>query len=125
VVVCSDVDWEPSYNQVVSRFPVLRQGDCRRDDPLFPTPYTLLTLAPLPLPSQTPPSPVAAASSSPSSPTSPTGGEVLVGTQLVDAVRRQIEYYFSKENLQSDSYLTSQMDASMSVPLAVVMKVRK
>lgn len=57
-----------------------------------------------------------------SAPSSP-GGEVLVGTQLVDAVRRQIEYYFSKENLQSDSYLTSQMDANMSVPISVVMKV--
>ena len=56
-----------------------------------------------------------------STPSSP-GGE-LTGTQLVDAVRRQIEYYFSKENLQSDSYLTSQMDANMSVPITVVMKV--
>jgi La domain len=43
--------------------------------------------------------------------------------QLIDAVRKQVEYYFSKENLQSDAYLTSQMDANMSVPIAVVMKV--
>ena len=34
-----------------------------------------------------------------------------------------MEYYFSKENLQSDVYLTSQMDAQMTVPIAVVMKV--
>ena len=34
-----------------------------------------------------------------------------------------MEYYFSKENLQSDAYLTSQMDANMSVPISVVMKV--
>jgi hypothetical protein len=43
--------------------------------------------------------------------------------QLNEAIRKQVEYYFSKENLQSDAYLTSQMDASMSVPIAVVMKV--
>jgi hypothetical protein len=43
--------------------------------------------------------------------------------QLVTAVRKQIEYYFSKENLQTDSYLISQMDANMSVPIPVVMKV--
>jgi la-related protein 4 len=45
--------------------------------------------------------------------------------QLVEAVRKQIEYYFSKENLQSDIYLTSQMDAQMSVPINVVMKFAK
>lgn len=43
--------------------------------------------------------------------------------QLLEAVRKQVEYYFSKENLQSDVYLTSQMDAQMTVPIAVVMKV--
>ena len=45
--------------------------------------------------------------------------------QLLDAVRKQVEYYFSKENLQSDAYLTSQMDASMTVPISVVMKFAK
>lgn len=44
---------------------------------------------------------------------------------MVEAVRKQIEYYFSKENLQSDVYLTSQMDAQMSVPIPVVMKFAK
>jgi hypothetical protein len=44
--------------------------------------------------------------------------------ELVTAVRKQIEYYFSKENLQTDSFLISQMDANMSVPIPVVMKVR-
>lgn len=44
--------------------------------------------------------------------------------QLLEAVRKQVEYYFSKENLQSDVYLTSQMDAQMTVPISVVMKVR-
>lgn len=44
---------------------------------------------------------------------------------LIDAVRKQIEYYFSKENLQQDAYLNSQMDANMSVPISVVMKFKK
>ena len=43
--------------------------------------------------------------------------------QLMDAVRKQVEYYFSKENLQSDAYLTSHMDANMTVAIATVMKV--
>lgn len=45
--------------------------------------------------------------------------------QLLDAVRNQVEYYFSKENLQSDAYLTSQMDANLTVPINVVMKFAK
>jgi hypothetical protein len=40
-------------------------------------------------------------------------------------VKKQIEYYFSKENLQTDVYLQSQMDAQMSVSLSVVMKFAK
>lgn len=52
-----------------------------------------------------------------------TANELESGQQLIEAVRKQVEYYFSKENLQSDPYLTSQMDASMSVPISVVMKV--
>lgn len=43
--------------------------------------------------------------------------------QLMDAIRRQVEYYFSKENLQTDPYLTSHMDANMTVSIAIVMKV--
>jgi hypothetical protein len=50
--------------------------------------------------------------------------EVQTEKQLIEAVKKQVEYYFSKENLQSDPYLTSQMDAQMQVPIAVVMKVR-
>ena len=45
--------------------------------------------------------------------------------QLLEAVRKQVEYYFSKENLQNDAYLTSQMDANMTVPLQVVLKFAK
>lgn len=48
---------------------------------------------------------------------------ILDNAQLLEAVKKQVEYYFSKENLQSDAYLTSQMDAQMTVPIAVVMKV--
>lgn len=49
----------------------------------------------------------------------------VLDQNLIDAVRKQLEYYFSKENLQNDPYLTSQMDAQMSVPIAVVMKVKR
>lgn len=44
-------------------------------------------------------------------------------SQLVESVKKQVEYYFSKENLLIDPFLTSQMDAQMCVPIHVVMKV--
>eukprot|EP01035_Chromulina_nebulosa_P028390 gene28390-37476_t len=46
-------------------------------------------------------------------------------SQLLDLVRKQVEYYFSKENLASDSFLVHHMDASMSVPISVIMKFPK
>lgn len=60
--------------------------------------------------------------------------EVGIGSPIVDTVptdpeeiralvKKQIEYYFSKENLGHDAYLTSQMDAQMSAPISVIMKV--
>ena len=49
--------------------------------------------------------------------------EVLTDEALVNAVRAQVEYYFSKENLQSDVYLNSLMDAQNSVPLSAIMNV--
>ena len=42
---------------------------------------------------------------------------------VTDAIKKQIEYYFSKENLNSDKFLMSQMDTQMSVALSVIMKV--
>ncbi len=50
--------------------------------------------------------------------------KVLTDEELVAAVRKQIEYYFGKENLQQDSFLTSHMDINNSVPLAFILKVR-
>lgn len=44
---------------------------------------------------------------------------------LMDAVRNQVEFYFSKENLQSDTYLMKLMDANMSAPLSAIMKFAK
>jgi hypothetical protein len=43
--------------------------------------------------------------------------------ELREVIRKQVEYYFSKDNLQHDPYLTNQMDANMSVPINVIMKV--
>ncbi len=51
------------------------------------------------------------------------GATTMDRPSLIDAVRKQIEYYFSKENLLNDAFLVSQMDANSTVPIAVVMKV--
>jgi len=40
--------------------------------------------------------------------------------ELKEAVRKQIEFYFSQENLAKDKFLTSQMDSQMSVHVSVI-----
>eukprot|EP00163_Fabomonas_tropica_P007431 TRINITY_DN1713_c3_g1_i1.p1 TRINITY_DN1713_c3_g1~~TRINITY_DN1713_c3_g1_i1.p1 ORF type:complete len:548 (-),score=186.72 TRINITY_DN1713_c3_g1_i1:167-1810(-) len=44
----------------------------------------------------------------------------LEGKALQDAIVKQIEYYFSKENLANDHYLVSQMDPQLWVPIATI-----
>jgi hypothetical protein len=38
-----------------------------------------------------------------------TAGTELEGEALMEALRRQVEFYFSKSNLQSDSFLVSKL----------------
>lgn len=50
------------------------------------------------------------------------------GEQLRTALRQQLEYYFSKENLSHDVYLLTQMDSEQYVPISTIAgfeKVRK
>ncbi len=42
------------------------------------------------------------------------------GPELLKVVQKQIEFYLSRENLQNDSYLVQQMDASLYVPVQVI-----
>lgn len=43
----------------------------------------------------------------------------------IELVKKQIEYYFSRENLQNDPFLTSHMDSQNSVPISIVMQFAK
>ncbi|CAM9791783.1 unnamed protein product [Chrysoparadoxa australica] len=36
------------------------------------------------------------------------------------ALKQQVEFYFSRQNLQNDAFLVRQMDASLSVPISVI-----
>lgn len=45
--------------------------------------------------------------------------------ELKQSLKRQVEYYFSKQNLTHDSYLVSQMNAQMYVPLDVIVEFSK
>lgn len=50
-------------------------------------------------------------------------GEVtpqLEGEQLKQALLKQLEYYFSRENLEKDDFLKSQMNAEFFVPIHVI-----
>jgi hypothetical protein len=70
----------------------------------------------------------APATSAPSTPSSANGtaqSSPMDHDSLIIAVRKQVEYYFSKENLQQDAFLTQQMDASNCVPISVVMRFSK
>jgi len=49
-----------------------------------------------------------------------TPSEPLTGEALLEAIQKQVEYYFSKQNLANDVYLVSQMDAQMFVPLDII-----
>lgn len=48
----------------------------------------------------------------------------LEGDELKAAIQKQVEYYFSKENLQVDWYLRSQMNAEMFVPIKTIAEFR-
>ena len=41
------------------------------------------------------------------------------------ALKTQLEYYFSRENLEQDNYLVSQMDADLYVPISVIANFKK
>mmetsp|Transcript_30718 Transcript_30718/g.80297 ORF Transcript_30718/g.80297 Transcript_30718/m.80297 type:complete len:495 (-) Transcript_30718:1530-3014(-) len=51
--------------------------------------------------------------------------QVAEGEDLEVAVQKQVEFYFSSQNLSSDAYLLSLMDADMFVPLEAITKFRK
>jgi la-related protein 4 len=41
----------------------------------------------------------------------------------MSALQKQIEFYFSRENLNKDQYLVSQMDSQMYVPVITIQQV--
>uniref|UniRef100_K3W7U4 HTH La-type RNA-binding domain-containing protein n=1 Tax=Globisporangium ultimum (strain ATCC 200006 / CBS 805.95 / DAOM BR144) TaxID=431595 RepID=K3W7U4_GLOUD len=48
-----------------------------------------------------------------------------VGDELKQAIKRQVEFYFSKANLATDAFLVSQMNSQMYVPVDVVASFSK
>ena len=52
-------------------------------------------------------------------------GVVAEGPALLAAVRKQVEFYFSRANLANDAYLVSQMNNQMFVPIKVILSFGK
>jgi la-related protein 4 len=48
-----------------------------------------------------------------------------VGDELKQAIKRQVEFYFSKANLATDAFLVSQMNSQMYVPVDVIVDFAK
>ena len=55
----------------------------------------------------------------PESPGQPVGAQ-LQGPALNESLKRQLEWYFSEQNLSRDTYLTSKMDEQKYVPISVI-----
>ncbi|POM65220.1 hypothetical protein PHPALM_19100 [Phytophthora palmivora] len=49
----------------------------------------------------------------------------LEGAELKQAIKRQVEFYFSRANLANDAYLVSQMNSQMYVPVEVIINFSK
>jgi hypothetical protein len=49
----------------------------------------------------------------------------LAGEKLEDALLKQIDYYFSRQNLANDAYLVSQMDPDLWVPIEIIAGFKK
>eukprot|EP00501_MAST-03F_sp_TOSAG23-6_P000889 GSMAST32.ASY1.ANO1.925.1 assembled CDS len=49
----------------------------------------------------------------------------LEGAALLAALKKQVEFYFSRANLSVDAHLVSQMNADMQVPIYVISQFRK
>ncbi|KAJ0397264.1 hypothetical protein ATCC90586_008869 [Pythium insidiosum] len=49
----------------------------------------------------------------------------LAGKELKDAIKRQVEFYFSRSNLANDAFLVSQMNSQMYVPVDVIVGFAK
>jgi len=49
----------------------------------------------------------------------------LEGKSLLELVKKQIEFYFSRQNIQTDGFLVSKMNSNMEVPLAVIAEFAK
>jgi hypothetical protein len=57
----------------------------------------------------------------------PLNGDIIIQSDdqssepsLRDKLKRQLEYYFSPENLMKDTYLVSQMDSEQYVPISTI-----
>lgn len=42
------------------------------------------------------------------------------GEELLEAIRKQVEYYFSRQNLNNDPFLVSHMNKDMFVPVEII-----
>ncbi|KAK8792815.1 hypothetical protein WA158_004979 [Blastocystis sp. Blastoise] len=51
--------------------------------------------------------------------------EPMPREEMLEAIKKQVEFYFSKENLSADPHLVSQMNESYFVPLSVILGFKK
>jgi len=49
----------------------------------------------------------------------------LEGKELLSALQKQVESYFSRQNLSADHFLVSKMNAQMYVPVSVILQLKR
>jgi len=49
----------------------------------------------------------------------------MEGKELLGALQKQVESYFSRQNLSADHFLVSKMNAQMYVPVSIILQLKR
>ncbi|KAL3123790.1 hypothetical protein niasHT_010003 [Heterodera trifolii] len=110
----------PAFPSAPRPFPSAGLSTCASNSPLPMLPWWFTAECRQELMGVPPPPPDERVPTPDTRPPSSVGEQPMSPEQLRQRIRRQLEYYFSRENLVNDRYLRCQMDADQYVPIKIV-----